>query len=254
MTYPKDDRFYFGHHKCASNWMSAMIQQFCRGHGWGFEVIDRPNLPRFDARDNKPTFHIRRGAHFHHTDILEPGHKAFQLIRDPRDALVSGYWSWRKSHENNTEKILKTREQLNTLPVEDGLIIMLDNLIMLEGLRDWPIGQIPAILDVRYEDMLADTPGVFATIFNHLEVELSSADIDRLVTNTSFESLTGRKPGQEDTSNHFRKGIAGDWKNAFTPKVARAFKDRFQPDLVRLGYETDDTWVDLVAADHAASH
>lgn len=242
MTYAPEDRFYFGHHKCASNWMSAMIQQFCRGQGWGFEVIDRPDLPRFDSAQGKPTFHIRRGAHFHHTSVLEPGHKAFQLIRDPRDALVSGYWSWRTSHGNNTEKILETREKLNQLPLEEGLIIMLDHLIMLDGLRDWPIGTIPAILDVRYEDMLADTPGVFANIFRHLQIDITEQDIDRLVTNTSFESLTGRKPGQEDTSNHFRKGIAGDWKNAFTPRVAQAFRDRFQNDLVRLGYETDDSW------------
>jgi len=34
----------------------------------------------------------------------------------------------------------------------------------------------------------------------------------------------GRKPGQEDLNSHFRKGIAGDWRDQFTPRIKAIFR------------------------------
>ena len=40
-----------------------------------------------------------------------------------------------------------------------------------------------------------------------------------------------------------RKGIVGDWKNHFTP-ASRAMFDEFAGEqLIKLGYETDNSWV-----------
>jgi hypothetical protein len=37
---------------------------------------------------------------------------------------------------------------------------------------------------------------------------------DRCVERSSFERLSGgRRPGDEDSSSHYRKGIAGDWRS-----------------------------------------
>lgn len=243
------DRFFFAHHKCASNWMRKMIRDFCSHRRWGYNVSGGLNNAPIQPAEGKPTFHIRTNARWLHAKAIEPHQPAFNLIRDPRDALVSGYWSWRASHENNDDKLLATRTQLRELPLEDGLILMLDHLTLLEDLKDWPVGEVPNILDVKYEDLLADTHAEMARIFKHLHIKPNPGEIDRIVTNCSFESMTGRRPGQEDTTSHFRKGIAGDWKNAFTPTVAEAFCLRYQSDLVRLGYETDDAWV--VSAAHA---
>jgi Sulfotransferase domain len=58
-----------------------------------------------------------------------------------------------------------------------------------------------------------------------------------------FEALTGGRPrGQEDVGAHERKGVAGDWRNHFTRRVTRAFKDRFGELLVATGYERDLHW------------
>jgi lipopolysaccharide transport system ATP-binding protein len=57
-----------------------------------------------------------------------------------------------------------------------------------------------------------------------------------------FEARSGRRRGEEDVASHERKGVAGDWKNHFTDKVAKAFKDRFGELLVATGYEKDSRW------------
>jgi hypothetical protein len=52
-----------------------------------------------------------------------------------------------------------------------------------------------------------------------------------------FESSSkGRRRGQEDTASHYRKGVAGDWKEHFTPKVSTRFEERFPNLLEKLGY------------------
>lgn len=237
------DRYFFAHHKCASNWMRKMLRDFCRGRQWGYRVSGGINHTPFEPAPGMPTFVIRTNALWLHANALQPEELAFNLIRDPRDALVSGYWSWRNSHKNNDRSILRARDALRSRNTEEGLVYMLDHLTLLSDLEGWPIDEVPNILDVRYEDMLQDTQAEMTRIFEHLEIEPRHGEIQRIVSNNSFEMITGRKPGEEDVSHHFRKGIAGDWKNAFTPRVAEAFRDRFQHDLVRLGYETDDAWV-----------
>jgi hypothetical protein len=36
--------------------------------------------------------------------------------------------------------------------------------------------------------------------------------------------------------------VAGDWRNHFTDRLARQFKDRFGELLVQTGYEPDGHW------------
>lgn len=52
----------------------------------------------------------------------------------------------------------------------------------------------------------------------------------------------GRKKGQENVKNHFRKGVPGDWRNQFTEAHIAKFKSEFNPLLLKLGYETDPGW------------
>jgi hypothetical protein len=52
----------------------------------------------------------------------------------------------------------------------------------------------------------------------------------------------GRDRGDEDQSSHYRKGVAGDWRNHFTPVVEREFKDRWGDLVMTLGYEQNPDW------------
>ena len=52
----------------------------------------------------------------------------------------------------------------------------------------------------------------------------------------------GRKEGEEDVRSHFRKGVAGDWKNHFKDCHRKYFKTHYSNLLIKLGYERDQNW------------
>lgn len=67
--------------------------------------------------------------------------------------------------------------------------------------------------------------------------------IARIVQQHSFEiNSGGRRIGEEDQRHHYRKGIAGDWRNYFEPVHIAEFKRRYNDMLLELGYETDPDW------------
>ena len=62
----------------------------------------------------------------------------------------------------------------------------------------------------------------------------------------SFESKSGRKPGQEKKDSFLRKGVVGDWRNYFNEECVIAFKNekerRWNRLLVEMGYESSLDW------------
>ena len=53
----------------------------------------------------------------------------------------------------------------------------------------------------------------------------------------SFERLSkGRTRGEEDPTSFFRKGVAGDWRDAFTGRDRRVFEEEAGGLLQKLGY------------------
>jgi lipopolysaccharide transport system ATP-binding protein len=112
-----------------------------------------------------------------------------------------------------------------------------------EQLIGWKKGVSPNILDCKYEDLLVDTPGTLRNWFEFLGLNASNDLIMDIVDKTSFSRLTkGRKPGEEDVTNHFRKGVAGDWKQYFTAEVKKEFNLHYGEILIEWGYEHDGDW------------
>ncbi len=232
---------YFGHHKCATNWMRRLFKDVCQEKQWNYKVFGgaRNNL---DFEEATHTISMFVSASPRNIDTAKTPFRGFHLIRDPRDAMVSGYWSWKVSHSNNTPEILEVREKLQQLSLEDGLLAMLDHVPMLKQLESWEFDKYQNILEVKYENLLKNQQEQFQKIFEYLEINLDQAKLSKLIEQHSFQSITKRKPGEELVSSHFRKGISGDWQNYFTDKIKNAFKDRYGYMLMNLEYEQDMNW------------
>ncbi len=115
---------------------------------------------------------------------------------------------------------------------------------MLPGYRDWSLGwwrrRDPARgLLLRYEDLLADTTGGMSRAFAHLGLPADPDAVAAIVEKHSFQKATGRKPGQEDAGAFNRKGIAGDWRNHFSPAQEAAFMAVAGDAMIELGYADD---------------
>lgn len=288
-------RVYFGHHKCASQYIKAIFLQATALLGMTPSRVDNfsAELPLgYHTREPYMTLlqeHRTRlltdpavvvcltnGDNEAVTLLEQRGaYRGFHVIRDPRDVLVSAYFSHRYSHPIRSDGgwIAEFRRQLSTAPdVESGLLLELDfNATVFSSMSDWNYAN-PRIYEARFETLIADPVGEFARIFAFLGIEtprlalptlvalaldrwlyrrrqrpmplratLPMPVLRRIVARNAFNHLAhGRQPGQEDAQHHYRKGVAGDWQTYFTPRVTTAFQERYGEMLIRLGYEQGD--------------
>jgi hypothetical protein len=296
-------RAYFGHHKCGSTWVWELLQRVSReiglrhylvlsertaggrgalsatviggrGHERAKGRFDRGELGR-RAREAAADIVSCINADRDQLEALAPS-RAFHVIRDPRDIVVSGYFSHRNSHPTDgLPELAEHRARLRSVSKEEGLVLEMDFARRdLLDMLEWDYDR-PEVLEVRMEELAASPYDGFLRIFRHLDLlpddepsvgrELAGVCarrvLNRLCTRPGlgalrrpmpatgeillgavyanrFEAKTkGRRAGAEDTQSHYRKGVAGDWVNHFSPPVASAFEERFDGLLGQLGYE-----------------
>ena len=178
-------------------------------------------------------------------DATQSPHVTFVVIRDLRDTMVSLYYSLKVSHPLIAEQLVRERRELTEKTLEDGLLMLIKDRMgaVADIQRSWlpPCNRGEAML-IRYEDLVANEQEQFARIVNYCQLGTSPEALREIVTRNSFEKQTGRHKGEEDTASHFRKGIVGDWRNAFSEKVKQEFKRQFGDVLIQTGHESGLGW------------
>ncbi|MFT4567958.1 MAG: hypothetical protein ACI9FN_002926 [Saprospiraceae bacterium] len=178
--------------------------------------------------------------------------KTILLVRDGRDVMVSAYYHFIVGHDLNPSFLTKQwRKKLGAkdfqniekhLPVfiniffthfkVGGLVMNWSSYIDSFDLNS------PYIYVVKYEDLLQDCVTTMHILLNWLNYSsISEERINKVVAEFSFQNITGRSAGDEDSSQFLRKGIAGDWKNVFTEEAKLLFENWAKPQLKILEYE-----------------
>ena len=174
---------------------------------------------------------------------LPTKYRAFFVMRDPRDLVVSYYFSMRDSHVENSW-VRPTRERLRALDEDQGLHFVIDQLSkegFFDILRSWaPSGlRVPNLAVFRYEDLAARPDDFVRSLLDWLQIRLPEAKLAEVCHDTSFARLSGRHRGEEDRSSHLRKGVSGDWRERLTPAHLQRL-ERASPGLApALGYAAD---------------
>ena len=171
-------------------------------------------------------------------------YKTFCVIRDPRDIVVSWYFSVKYSHPL-MGKIPQHREILHQLSLDRGLIYCIDYLEdfgLFESLRSWinlP-GSDYHVKVFLFED-LVDVSRQFTVItelFSHCLISLNADETRHLLDKYRFLRLQKKGKGKGTNISHYRKGSPGNWKEYFNENVAKAFEKLAGNLAGELGYET----------------
>jgi hypothetical protein len=296
---------YYGHHKCASTWLAGILARTMDEIGLrylgAYDVLAPSAIGQFAIYGEPPVLFDRsalreqvdaRGADLvtvggpdrELAAILRPG-RAFHVIRDPRDLVVSGYFSHLNSHPvDGLPHLREHRRALQSVSPQEGLLLEMDFATnVIKQIGDWDYTD-RSVLELKMEDLTVHPYENFIQIFRHLgllaEDEPTSARDEARIWTTRvlnrlskrrpslhplrrtipatgelvlgtvyahrFETITrGRARGVENVMSHYRKGVAGDWINHFTRQHAEAFEASFGDLLIRLGYEENSDWIDL---------
>ena len=167
-------------------------------------------------------------------------YRTFYILRDPRDIVVSWYFSTLYSHPLIGD-IAFRRAELSRRSQQEGLIYgitHLDEYGVFSAQRGWIDQSDDSNVKIfRYEELAGNEQQFLRALLQHCNISVTQEEIQSLVKAKGFEAAAGRKRGDENTKQHLRKGIAGDWHNYFDEACLETFA-RVTGDLVpRLGYK-----------------
>jgi Sulfotransferase family len=161
-----------------------------------------------------------------------PEARLVHIIRDGRDSAVSA-----AHHARNFGRAKGERREEEGLfaPAQIRKLAADWNARVGRAVEDGPRLFGDRYAEVRYEDLLSHPEREMARLLRFLGADEAGAG--RCVEAASFERLSrGRTRGEEDPSSFFRKGVAGDWREAFTERDRRVFEEEAGGLLQKLGY------------------
>lgn len=161
-------RAFFGHHKCATGWTDSILREICYHMGLHFKIVSTPqDFPNHETLSNfvdaeEIDFLAYINANQDYVDDL-PLYRGFHVVRDPRDVLVSGYFSHKHSHPTDDwPELAEHRQELKNLSKEEGLLREMEfSRPFFEDMYTWDYEQ-DNILELRMEN-LTGKPLVFFT-------------------------------------------------------------------------------------------
>lgn len=273
---------FMGHHKCATRWVNGILRPVCREMGLRHKVVWDPGMFANDlaawVEQNEVDFLSYTNADYRRVKELKKV-RGFHVVRDPRDICVSAYFSHLKSHETkNWPELVAHRQKLQTLSKEEGLLLDMEFVAgFIEEMDSWDYND-SNFLQVRMERLTADPYRQMLKIFdfmgildrrrytarlsllhalsrrlqrvsqgrfsiNGLSQHLPAERLLGIIWENDFASKSGgRRPGEEDQTSHYRKGVPGDWRNHFREEHIHYFKEHYNSLLLKLGYEDDPDW------------
>ncbi|MFG0284953.1 MAG: sulfotransferase domain-containing protein [Phycisphaerales bacterium JB039] len=177
---------------------------------------------------------VRRLAEF------DPQIRFVHLVRDGRDVVVSGMAHQRIIHERKgtalgAELARAVAQRRVAGPALERFGAFWEDTC---AAADEAEAIFTNFLRLRYEDLLDDTHGELGRLLAFLGADAGDKACDACARAGAFEAMSGgRARGDEDLASVVRKGVAGDWRNWFSPEQAEAFEMRCGLWLDRHGYD-----------------
>jgi hypothetical protein len=174
----------------------------------GYHVMDVMDFP---VATFVPGLYV---SHDYYERMKKPdNHRLVYVFRDPRDIVVSAYFSGLNTHRELAD-VAQSRAILKSTSMDEGMMFLINK--GEQNLRDmatWVGASDEHVRSWRLEDIGADEPAAIRGILEHCGVTLSEADMETVVAESSRSALqskdlarTGTGTGSE---SHYRVNRQG---------------------------------------------
>lgn len=241
--------YFFTFHKCASSLFGSHFLGSIEGrrhvdyeemiyagnpkaryafepYGYAYGPLRISHLSLTDAHDR-----FRRQVF---REDFVAGRTAIFLIRDPRDIIVSSYYSFGYSHELSVSPEVRTgqlevREMIQSMTLDEFAAyyadIMLDRFALARNLSE----ACSAATVLRYEDMILDWDSFAADLSR--AAPIPQATLDDI-------HLRSRPRDVENVDSHRRSGMPGGFRDKLAPETVARLNAILDGPLSYFGYET----------------
>jgi hypothetical protein len=164
--------------------------------------------------------------------------KSVLLVRDPRDALVSQYFSLGgryfshnlpdKNKDAFVEKVMATAD----LSI-DAYVIKASNVHHQKLLAYKNNLNFGNVMLRRYEEIYFDKETFLRDIFSHFALDVDQEILKQVAADNDI------RPDSEDPTKHIRKGAPGDHREKLQPETIARLNDIFRDTCSWYGYDLD---------------
>lgn len=243
---PFDALFHCCVHKTASQWVRLILSdpRFFRETGLYPYFAPRMNLRDPKLRGPVPDRSVVSSFFTNKQTLLEiekPANwRAFFVTRDPRDLLVSRYFSARYSHRQ-TGNLGALRSNMVGMTEEEGILYILEHQydVLAQNLLSF-LAASPhddAIRIVRFEELTgSEQLQTWLDLLKWTGLDIPERTVQTLLEFYSMKNMRAPNASGKKTEK-YRSGKLGDWRNHFTPAVDDAFRRRYGSLASDLGYQ-----------------
>lgn len=231
---------FFTTHKCASTYITKCLAHLNDKH-LGMNLVDLEGLVwnkhshdvhQYLATRSSKLFHdkgmiyapLRRLIDIHHLER----YKVLLFIRDPRDVLVSHYYSIAFSHglpgnSNRRASFLAIRDNVRSMDIDEYVLNACGRFLPIYEEYCELLTRVPNTAVLLYETFATDFPRWASQLSDALEVELSQKDLEEL-----WRLKGGDLPDAENIYAHVRSGAPGGHKDKLKKETLATINQEFR--------------------------
>ena len=203
-----------------------------------------PFLDHLDSASMKKYAHLFKSSGYLYTvfgGMIEgiPSLEKFKVVlvvRDPRDILVSDYYSIAYSHAipdgEKKEVYLSRREKALASTLDEYALHNAPKLqLVFEKYAMYLFPVCPGVHVARYEDMVENFPEWLDSLVSACGMEISNSFRQDLLANHE-----ARRPKGENIQKHLRKGMPGEHREKLSSETIEQLNQTFKESLNRFNY------------------
>lgn len=241
-TAAADSILFFGYHRSGSMFASGRVEACGRAAGLvpmnlrGYVVSAEPDrlteLTSGDFWQNSlhPTGFLYGPIRqpIAHTGL--PDYRAIALFRDPRDALVSHYFSARHAHTLLNERNIAHKQAADRQTIDEFVLSMVPTYVSdLSGMADL-LEAMPDTLMTTYDHMMGDYDA-----WIHSVIDFMGADASKVREVIADGPTIRAATDSEDMTAHNRSGRSGQFRTRLKPETITVIEQELGSISDRLG-------------------